>query len=74
MLSAAVIALAAEGGQTSVMSKVSFSILYPKRACHELTCDTGSIAEIEGIPDHGPVGNWEQSLGVLIWIGGKCWK
>jgi hypothetical protein len=34
-----------------------------------LTCDTRSVAEVKGIPNHRPVGDWEQSLWILIRIG-----
>ena len=33
-----------------------------------LTCDACPVAELEGIPDHWPVGDGQKSLGVLIGV------
>lgn len=43
-----------------------------RRWCQEaavrLTGDASSQAEVDGIPDHGPIGDWQQGLGVLVWV------
>ena len=31
-------------------------------------CNSHSIAKVYGVPHHRPIGNWQQRLGVLIWI------
>lgn len=33
-----------------------------------LTCDACPVTEVEGIPDHGPIGDGKKSLGVLVRI------
>lgn len=35
----------------------------------KLTCRAHAKAKVDGIPDHGPVGDWEERLGTLIGIG-----
>ena len=39
-----------------------------------LTCYPCPVAKFERVPDHGPVGDWEEGLGVLIWVGREGWK
>lgn len=34
-----------------------------------LTCNPCAVAKLERVPDHGPVRNWEEGLGVLIGVG-----
>lgn len=48
----------------------------PRNACAsasstQLTCDARPVAKLKGVPYHGPVGDGEECLWVLIWVGGE---
>jgi len=56
-----------------IFSDVSFGALQA-RWSHTviLTSNAHPIAILQGIPHHGSIGNGEESLWVLIWVGRKC--
>jgi len=37
-----------------------------------LTCDACAVAEVDRVPHHRPVGDGEESLGILVGIARKC--
>lgn len=45
-----------------------------KQCISELTCDSHSITEVDGIPDHRPVRDRYEGLWVLIWVRRECRK
>ena len=70
-------AFSAEGGHIIVVSIPSVSH-WPEAEVTlgklKLTCDPHPITEIDGIPDHGSVGDGQESLRVLIRAGCECWE